>query len=171
MRIILLGAAGSGKGTQAVRIKEKYGIPHISTGDIFREHIKKETNIGLEAKEYISKGLLVPDELTLLLVESRLLEEDCKENFLLDGFPRNMNQAKALDVELKKIKEEIQAVIYLEVGDEDILTRALNREFCSSCGEIYNILYKKPVKVGYCDKCSHTLSKRVDDNEGTIKSG
>ena len=170
MRIVLLGAAGSGKGTQATMIKNMYGLPHISTGDIFRQHITKETNIGMEAKAYISKGLLVPDELTLMLVETRFLEDDCKGGFLLDGFPRNMNQAKALDEELNKLKEELQAVIYLKVSEETILKRALSREYCPQCGAIYNTISSKPTIHGICDKCDHTLSRRADDTESAIHS-
>lgn len=170
MRIVLLGAAGSGKGTQATMIKAQYGIPHISTGDIFRAHIAKETNIGMEAKTYISKGLLVPDELTLMLVETRFLEDDCKDGFLLDGFPRNMNQAQALDVELEKLKEDLHAVIYLEVSDEALLKRALSREYCPKCGAIYNTISSKPTKKGICDKCTHELIRRSDDTESAMHS-
>jgi len=168
MRIVLLGSPGSGKGTQASRIENKFGIPHISTGDIFRYNISRNTPIGMEAKKYIEKGLLVPDELTLSIVKSRFLEDDCKKGFLLDGFPRTLAQAEALDKELDSIGEKIDAVINLEVSDEIIIERMANRRVCSKCGESYNISFYRPAKENTCDKCGGKLITREDDKAETV---
>lgn len=168
MRIVLLGSPGSGKGTQASRIEKMYGIPHISTGDIFRDNISRNTAIGIEAKKYIEKGLLVPDELTLNIVENRFLEDDCKEGFLLDGFPRTLVQAEALDKELEKIDKELNAVVNLEVSDETITERMTNRRVCSKCGESYNLCFYRPVLDEICDKCGGKLYTRDDDKLETV---
>jgi len=168
MRIVLLGSPGSGKGTQASRIEKKYGIPHISTGDIFRDNISRNTAIGVEAKKYIEKGLLVPDELTLNIIENRFLEDDCKEGFLLDGFPRTLVQAEALDKELEKIDKELNAVVNLEVSDETITERMTNRRVCSKCGESYNLCFYRPVLDEICDKCGGKLYTREDDKLETV---
>ncbi len=168
MRIVLLGSPGSGKGTQASRIENKYGIPHISTGDIFRDNISRNTAIGVEAKKYIEKGLLVPDELTLNIIENRFLEDDCKEGFLLDGFPRTLVQAEALDKELEKIDKELNAVVNLEVSDESITARMTNRRVCSKCGESYNLCFYRPVLDEICDKCGGKLYTRDDDKLETV---
>lgn len=168
MRIVLLGAPGSGKGTQASRIEERYMIPHISTGEIFRYNISQNTPIGLEAKKYIEKGLLVPDDLTLRIVEDRFLRDDCKKGFLLDGFPRTLVQAEALDKELEKMGKKIDAAINLEVSDKTIIERMTNRRVCGNCGESYNLSFCKPVKDGICDKCGGKLIIREDDNIETV---
>lgn len=168
MRIVLLGSPGSGKGTQASRIEHKYRIPHISTGDIFRDNISRNTPIGVEAKKYIEKGLLVPDELTLKIVENRFLEDDCKEGFLLDGFPRTLVQAEALDEELERIAKKLNAVVNLEVSDETIIERMTNRRVCSNCGENYNLSFHRPVLDGICDKCGGKLITREDDKLETV---
>jgi adenylate kinase len=168
MRIVLLGSPGSGKGTQASRIERKFGIPHISTGDIFRDNISRNTPIGVEAKKYIERGLLVPDDLTLSIVKNRFLEDDCKEGFLLDGFPRDLAQAKALDKTLEKMTKELNAVIDLEVSDETIIKRMANRKICSSCGESYNSCFLKPKADGICDKCGGKLYTREDDKLETV---
>ena len=170
MRIVLLGSPGSGKGTQASRIENKYGIPHISTGDIFRDNISRNTAIGVEAKKYIEKGLLVPDELTLNIIENRFLEDDCKEGFLLDGFPRTLVQAEALDKELEKIDKELNAVVNLEVSDESITARMTNRRVCSKCGESYNLCFYRPVLDEICDKCGGKLYTREDDKLETVEN-
>lgn len=170
MRIVLLGSPGSGKGTQASRIEKRYGIPHISTGDIFRDNISRNTAIGSEAKKYIDKGLLVPDELTLTIVENRFLEDDCKEGFLLDGFPRTLVQAEALDKELEKIKKELNAVVNLEVSDKTITERMTNRRVCKKCGESYNLCFYRPVLDGICDKCGGELYTRDDDKLETVQN-
>lgn len=168
MRIILLGSPGSGKGTQATRIEKRYNIPHISTGDIFRSNISKQTEIGIEAKKYIDQGLLVPDELTLKIVESRFLEDDCKGGFLLDGFPRTLVQAEALDQELGRIGKSLNAVINLTVQDDTIIKRMTGRRVCSSCGENFNLYFNKPQIEGTCDKCGGNLYTRADDNVETV---
>jgi len=170
MRIVLLGSPGSGKGTQASRIEKKFGIPHISTGDIFRDNISRNTPIGVEAKKYIEKGLLVPDSVTLNIVKNRLLEDDCKEGFLLDGFPRNLTQAEALDKELEKIGKELSAVVNLEVSDKAIIERMADRRICSDCGESYNLHFLKPEVDGICDKCGGKLYTREDDKLETVKN-
>ena len=168
MRIVLLGSPGSGKGTQASRIENKFKIPHISTGDIFRDNISKSTPIGVEAKKYIDRGLLVPDELTLKIVESRFLEDDCKEGFLLDGFPRNLVQAEALDKNLENIAKKLSVVVNLEVSDKAIIERMASRRVCSNCGESYNLCFLKPTVDGICDKCGGKLYTREDDKLETV---
>ncbi|HWQ30281.1 MAG TPA: adenylate kinase [Negativicutes bacterium] len=170
MRIVLLGSPGSGKGTQASRIEKRYGIPHISTGDIFRDNISRNTTIGSEAKKYIDKGLLVPDELTLTIVENRFLEDDCREGFLLDGFPRTLVQAEALDKELEKMNKELNAVVNLEVSDKTITERMTNRRVCKKCGESYNLCFYRPVLDGICDKCGGELYTRDDDKLETVQN-
>lgn len=168
MRIVLLGSPGSGKGTQASRIENKYKIPHISTGDIFRDNISRNTPIGVEAKKYIEKGLLVPDELTLKIVENRFLEDDCKEGFLLDGFPRTLVQAEALDEELERMAKKLSAVVNLEVSDKTIIERMTNRRVCSNCGENYNLSFYRPKADEICDKCGGKLFVREDDKLETV---
>lgn len=168
MRIVLLGSPGSGKGTQASRIENRYKIPHISTGDIFRDNISRNTPIGIEAKKYIEKGLLVPDELTLKIVENRFLEDDCKEGFLLDGFPRTLVQAEALDKDLESISKKLSAAVNLEVSDKTIIERMSSRRVCSSCGESYNLSFYRPVSDGICDKCGGKLYTREDDKLETV---
>lgn len=168
MRIVLLGSPGSGKGTQASRIEKKFGIPHISTGDIFRDNISRKTPIGVEAQKYIEKGLLVPDSVTLNIVKNRLLEDDCKEGFLLDGFPRNLAQAEALDKDLEKMAKELSSVVNLEVSDKAIIERMAGRRICSKCGESYNLCFLKPAADGICDKCGGELYTREDDKPETV---
>ncbi len=170
MRIVLLGSPGSGKGTQAGRIENKYSIPHISTGDIFRDNISRNTPIGVEAKKYIDKGLLVPDDLTLKIVENRFLEDDCKEGFLLDGFPRTLIQAEALDKELEIIAKKLRAVVNLEVSDKTIIERMTNRRVCRNCGENYNLCFYRPVLDEICDKCGGKLYTREDDRLETVEN-
>ena len=170
MRIVLLGSPGSGKGTQASRIESKYSIPHISTGDIFRDNISRNTPIGVEAKKYIEKGLLVPDDLTLKIIENRFLEDDCKEGFLLDGFPRTLVQAEALDKELERIAKRLNAVVNLEVSDSTIIERMTNRRVCGNCGENYNLCFYRPVLDEICDKCGGKLYIREDDKLETVEN-
>lgn len=162
MRLVLLGAPGAGKGTQASRISEKYGIPHISTGDIFRANIKNQTPIGVLAKSYIDKGQLVPDEVTFEIVKNRLQEEDCLNGYLLDGFPRNLFQAEKLD-EISKI----DCVINIDVDLDILCDRITGRRICSKCGELYHISYLNGDK---CPKCGGELYQRADDNEETVKN-
>ena len=157
MKIIMLGAPGAGKGTQAKMIAEKYNIPHISTGDIFRANIKNGTELGKKAKEYIDQGQLVPDELTLDLVMDRFKKDDCKNGYVLDGFPRTIPQAQALDEALKAIGEKVDYAIDVDVPDENIVRRMGGRRACVSCGATYHVVYN-PTKVeGKCDRCGNDL--------------
>ena len=162
MKIIFLGAPGSGKGTHATRLKTELGVPHISTGDIFRENIKGGTPLGLLAKSYIDKGALVPDEVVIKIVADRLSREDCKKGFILDGFPRTLEQADAL-----KAITDIDVVINLIVADEAIVSRVAGRRMCR-CGETYNVAFLNGSNV--CAKCGGTLYQRDDDKEETVKS-
>lgn len=168
MRLILLGPPGAGKGTQAAGIVEKYAIPHISTGDIFRKNIKEGTALGVKAKEYMDKGLLVPDELVVAIVEDRLKEADCKEGFLLDGFPRTVNQAKALDEALASMDTALDKVINVNVDKDILVGRAVGRRICKECGATFHITFNPPSKDGICDKCGEELYQRADDNEETV---
>lgn len=168
MRIILLGPPGAGKGTQAAGIVEKYNIPHISTGDIFRKNIKEGTELGNKAKSYMDQGLLVPDELTVGLVKDRLLQDDCKGGFLLDGFPRNTFQAEALDKFLEEINSPLNNVINIEVDKNLLVTRAVGRRICKQCSATYHVEFNPPKVAGICDVCGGELYQRADDNEETV---
>jgi len=170
MKIVMLGAPGAGKGTQAKMIAEKYGIPHESTGDIFRANIKNGTDLGKEAKTYMDKGELVPDELTVRILLDRVAQEDCKNGYVLDGFPRTIPQAEVLDTELTKLGEKIDYAINVEVPDENIIKRMSGRRACLSCGATYHIEHVPPKKEGICDKCGSELVLRDDDKEETVKN-
>ena len=173
MRLIILGAPGSGKGSQCKWITRDYNVPHISTGDILRKNIAEGTVLGQKAKGYIDQGALVPDELVVDILKSRLQEEDCKEKgFLLDGFPRTISQAEALEEFLEERGVRIDKVINLHVPDEEIMARAINRRTCenSECKEIYNLRDNPPKVEGICDKCGSKLFQRADDNEETVKN-
>lgn len=163
MKIVLLGAPGAGKGTQAVRLAEGLKIPHVSTGDIFRKNIKERTPIGVEAKSYIDKGQLVPDEVTIRIVKDRLQEKDCENGYLLDGFPRNVFQAKALDD-----FSEVDKVVNIDVPLHKLMRRITGRRVCGKCGESYHIDYLDGKTE--CGKCGGNLTQRADDNEETVKS-
>lgn len=170
MKIIMLGAPGAGKGTQAKMIAEKYDIPHISTGDIFRANIKNGTELGKKAKSYMDQGQLVPDELTLDLIMDRFKEDDCKNGYVLDGFPRTIPQAEALDAALKAEGEKVDFAIDVDVPDENIVKRMGGRRACVNCGATYHIVYS-PTKVeGKCDKCGEDLIVRDDDKPETVLS-
>ena len=170
MKIVMLGAPGAGKGTQAKMIAEKYSIPHISTGDIFRANIKTGTELGKKAKSFIDKGQLVPDELTLDLIMDRFKEDDCKNGYVLDGFPRTIPQAEALDEALKANGEKVDFAIDIDVPDENIVRRMGGRRACVNCGATYHIVYS-PTKVeGKCDKCGEELIVRDDDKPETVLS-
>ena len=169
MRIILLGPPGSGKGTQAKFISEKFSIPHVSTGDIFRFHISQKSLLGLEAKSYIDKGQLVPDEVTIKLIESRLTEDDCKNGFLLDGFPRTINQADALESLLNKINASVNNVINIEVPSQDIIDRITGRRVCKNCGASYHVSFNPSAVKDICDRCGGPLIQREDDTENTVR--
>ncbi|KXB46256.1 putative adenylate kinase [Tissierellia bacterium KA00581] len=168
MRLILLGPPGAGKGTQATNIVKEYGITHISTGDIFRHNIKNQTELGKKVKEFLDNGKLVPDELTIDLVWDRLSKEDCKNGFLLDGFPRTINQAKALQEGLKERGLKLDKVINIDVDKNILVKRLSGRRVCKECGETYHIENKPTKKEGICDKCSSEVIQRADDNEITV---
>lgn len=169
MKIIMLGAPGAGKGTQAKKIAEKYSIPHISTGDIFRANIKKGTELGTKAKTYMDQGLLVPDELVVDLVVDRVNQADCSNGYVLDGFPRTIPQAEALDEALSGYGQKIDYAINVEVPDENIVRRMSGRRACVDCGATYHMVYA-PTKVeGICDNCSGNLILRDDDKPETVE--
>ena len=169
MKIIMLGAPGAGKGTQAKKIAEKYHIPHISTGDIFRANIKNGTELGKKAKTYMDQGLLVPDELTVDLVIDRVGQDDCKDGYILDGFPRTIPQAECLDAALEKRGEKVDFAINVEVPDENIVNRMSGRRACVGCGATYHIK-DNPTKVdGVCDACGEKLVLRDDDKPETVQ--
>ncbi|EJP6472018.1 adenylate kinase [Clostridium botulinum] len=169
MRVILLGPPGAGKGTQAKLISEKFSIPHISTGDIFRANIKEKTPLGIEAKRYIDNGQLVPDEVTIGIVKDRLTKDDCDNGFLLDGFPRTVAQAEALDEFLKGINKDLDVALLIKVPEEFILERMTGRRVCTSCGASYHIRFNPPKVEGKCDICDNELIQRKDDTEATVK--
>ena len=168
MRLILLGPPGAGKGTQASSIVAEYGITHISTGDIFRHNIKNETELGKKVKSYLDKGQLVPDELTIDLVWDRLSKDDCKKGFLLDGFPRTINQAEALQKGLEERGLKLDRVINIDVDKNILVKRLSGRRVCKNCGETYHIDNKPTLKDGVCDKCWGEVIQRADDNEKTV---
>lgn len=169
MKVIMLGAPGAGKGTQAKQIADKYSIPHISTGDIFRANIKNGTELGKKAKTFMDQGLLVPDELVVELVADRIQQDDCKNGFVLDGFPRTIPQAEALDAALAKINEKMDYAIDVDVPDENIITRMSGRRACLNCGATYHIV-SIPTKVeGICDRCGSLVVLRDDDKPETVK--
>ena len=169
MKIIMLGAPGAGKGTQAKMIAEKSGIPHIATGDIFRANIKNGTELGAKAKEYMDKGLLVPDELVCDLVVDRIQQADCEKGYILDGFPRTIPQAEALENALNAIEQKLDYAIDIDVPDENIINRMSGRRACVGCGATYHVLFN-PTKVeGKCDVCGESLILRDDDKPETVK--
>lgn len=168
MRTILLGPPGAGKGTQAETIVREFNVPHISTGDIFRYNIKEGTALGKKAKEYMDQGLLVPDELTIELVKDRLLKDDCENGFLLDGFPRTIAQADALEDALKSMNQKLDCVVNIEVSKELLVERAVGRRVCKDCGQTYHMTFNAPSKEGICDRCGGELLQRKDDTEETV---
>ena len=169
MKIIMLGAPGAGKGTQAKKIADKYQIPHISTGDIFRANIKEGTELGKKAKSYMDQGLLVPDELTLELIMDRFQNPDCANGYVLDGFPRTIPQAEALTAALEKNGETIDYAINEEVPDENIVARMSGRRACLACGATYHVVYAPTKEEGICDRCGEKLVLRDDDKPETVK--
>ncbi|MDE6740522.1 MAG: adenylate kinase [Lachnospiraceae bacterium] len=170
MKIIMLGAPGAGKGTQAKMIAEKYEIPHVSTGDIFRANIKNGTQLGMEAKQYMDQGLLVPDELTVKILLDRVAKEDCKNGYVLDGFPRTIPQAEVLDKALSQLGDKIDYAINVDVPDENIVRRMGGRRACLSCGATYHIEHVPPKKEGICDSCGQELVLRDDDKPETVQN-
>lgn len=170
MRIILIGPPGSGKGTQAESIKAKYAIAHISTGDILRDNVKRGTELGKKAKEFMDAGKLVSDDLIIDMMRSRLSEADARSGFMLDGFPRTVAQAGSLSDLLEEMGTKLDAVVLLEVSDETVISRLTSRRVCSSCGAIYNTVVHKPKKEGVCDSCGGSVVQRDDDKESVIKN-
>ena len=170
MNIILLGPPGAGKGTQAKRLIDKYGIPQISTGDMLRAALKEGTPLGLEAKKYMDKGALVPDSVVIGLVKERIQQNDCAKGYMLDGFPRNVSQAEALDTMLDDLGQKIDDVICIEVPNDELVGRLTGRRTCRNCGAGYHVMFDPPKKEGVCDKCQGELYQRDDDNEATVKS-
>ncbi len=170
MKIIMLGAPGAGKGTQAKMIADKYTVPHISTGDIFRLNIKNGTDLGMEAKKYMDQGQLVPDELTVKILLDRVAKEDCANGYVLDGFPRTIPQAEVLDKALTELGDKIDYAINVDVPDENIINRMSGRRACVACGATYHIVHI-PTKVeGICDRCGKELILRADDEPETVKN-
>lgn len=170
MNLIMLGPPGSGKGTQAKRLTERFGIPQISTGDILREAVKEGTPLGKEAKRYMDEGKLVPDEVVVGIVRERLKEPDCEKGFILDGFPRTVAQAEALDRILEEMGRKIDHVIDIEVSEDELLKRLTGRRTCKRCGAMYHIIFNPPKRDGICDQCGGELYQRDDDREETIKA-
>ncbi|MEL0537803.1 adenylate kinase [Staphylococcus debuckii] len=168
MNIILMGLPGAGKGTQASEIVKKFPIPHISTGDMFRKAIKDETELGKEAKSYMDRGELVPDEVTVGIVKERLSEDDAKKGFLLDGFPRTLEQAEALSKIMKELDRQIDAVINIEVPEEELMNRLTGRRICEVCGTTYHLVFNPPKVDGVCDLDGGKLYQREDDNPETV---
>ncbi len=166
----MLGAPGAGKGTQAIMIAEKYGIPHVSTGDIFRANIKNNTPLGQEAKTYMDKGQLVPDELTVKILLDRVAQDDCKNGYVLDGFPRTIVQADVLKKALTELNDSIDYAINVDVPDENIINRMGGRRACVNCGATYHIEFVPPKKEGVCDNCGEKLILRDDDKPETVKN-
>ncbi|MGI6225183.1 MAG: adenylate kinase [Peptococcales bacterium] len=168
MRIILMGPPGAGKGTQAEKLTQKLAIPHISTGDMFRKAIKEETELGKKAKNFMDQGQLVPDEVTIGIVKERLAESDCQKGFLLDGFPRNVSQADALDRILKELDMTLDAVINITVFRESLIERLTGRRVCRACGATYHVIFNPVKKLGVCDRCGGELYQRDDDCIETV---
>lgn len=168
MNLVLMGLPGAGKGTQAEKIIDKYAIPHISTGDMFRAAIKEETELGLKAKSFMDKGELVPDEVTIGIVRERLSKDDCKNGFLLDGFPRTVAQAEALENILSSLGKRLDYVINIEVDREILTERLTGRRICENCGATYHLVFNPPKTEGVCDKCGGPLYQRPDDNAETV---
>ena len=170
MKIIMLGAPGAGKGTQAKMIADKYSVPHISTGDIFRANIKGGTELGKKAKAYMDQGALVPDELVVDLVADRIKQDDCKEGYVFDGFPRTIPQAEALDKALEEMGSKIDFAIDIDVPDENIINRMSGRRACLACGATYHVQFNAPKTEGICDVCGKELVLRDDDKPETVKT-
>ncbi len=165
-----MGLPGAGKGTQAEKIVDNYGIPHISTGDMFRAAMKEGTELGLKAKSYMDQGALVPDEVTIGIVRERLSKEDCKRGFLLDGFPRTVAQAEALENILEDLGKKIDYVINIDVNQDILMERLTGRRICKDCGATYHLVFNPPAKENTCDRCGGELYQRADDNESTVKN-
>ncbi|MFP8644927.1 MULTISPECIES: adenylate kinase [Priestia] len=170
MNLVLMGLPGAGKGTQAEKIVEHYDIPHISTGDMFRAAIKEGTQLGLKAKSFMDQGNLVPDEVTIGIVRERLNKQDCENGFLLDGFPRTVAQAEALETITKELNKQIDYVINIDVDQSILMERLTGRRICKDCGATYHLVFNPPAKEGVCDKCGGELYQRADDNAETVST-
>jgi adenylate kinase len=170
VNLVLMGLPGAGKGTQADKIVGKYNIPHISTGDMFRAAIKEGTELGLQAKSFMDKGELVPDEVTIGIVRERLSKADCENGFLLDGFPRTVAQAEALDTMLADLGKKIDYVINIDVDQSILMERLTGRRICKNCGATYHLVFNPPAKEGVCDRCGGELYQRADDNAETVQN-
>jgi adenylate kinase len=170
VNLVLMGLPGAGKGTQAEKIVNKYGIPHISTGDMFRAAMKEETELGLKAKSYMDKGELVPDEVTIGIVRERLSKQDCESGFLLDGFPRTVPQAEALEEILSDLNKKIDYVINIDVDQDILMERLTGRRICKNCGATYHLVFNPPAKENVCDRCGGELYQRADDNAETVQT-
>ncbi len=170
MNVIFMGPPGAGKGTQAKILSERFHIPQISTGDILRMNVREKTPLGLKAKDYMEKGALVPDELVVEMVADRLKSRDCAGGFILDGFPRNVAQAEALEKTLEEMGKKIDAVVGIEVEERELVRRLSGRRVCRNCGAVYHVIFNPPVNTDTCDKCGGELYQRDDDKEETIKA-
>ncbi|OCA81001.1 adenylate kinase [Bacillus sp. FJAT-27225] len=170
MNLVLMGLPGAGKGTQAEKIVERYNIPHISTGDMFRAAMKEGTELGLKAKAYMDEGALVPDEVTIGIVRERLSKDDCNNGFLLDGFPRTVPQAEALEGILSELSKKIDYVLNIVVDKSILMERLTGRRICKSCGATYHLVFNPPKKEGVCDRCGGELYQRADDNAETVQN-
>lgn len=170
MNLVLMGLPGAGKGTQAEKIVDEYGIPHISTGDMFRAAMKEGTELGLQAKSFMDKGELVPDEVTIGIVRERLRKDDCRKGFLLDGFPRTVPQAEALENILADLERKIDYVINIDVNKDILIERLTGRRICKNCGATYHLVFNPPAKEGVCDRCGGELYQRADDNAETVQN-
>lgn len=170
MNLIFMGLPGAGKGTQAERIVEKYGLPHISTGDMFRAAIKENTDLGKQAKSYMDAGDLVPDAVTIGIIKERLEKDDAAKGFLLDGFPRTVAQAEALETIMSDLDRSMDVVLYLDVDENKLMKRLTGRRVCSNCGATYHVEFNPPKESGVCDKCGSELIQRKDDSEKTVRA-
>lgn len=170
VNLVLMGLPGAGKGTQAERIVDKYHIPHISTGDMFRAAIKEGTELGLKAKSFMDKGELVPDEVTIGIVRERLSKKDCEDGFLLDGFPRTVPQAEALEAILSDLNKQIDFCVNIQVDKDILMERLTGRRICKNCGATYHLVFNPPASPGVCDRCGGELYQRADDNEDTVQN-
>ena len=169
MRLVLLGPPGAGKGTQAVRLSQRFGVPHISTGDMFREALTKKTQLGLAAKEYMDAGKLVPDDITIGLVRDRLAKSDCSKGFILDGFPRNVAQAEALEKLFECLGVRLDAAVYMGAGADIIIKRLSGRRVCRDCGATYHVSFNPPSEESTCLRCGGRVYQRTDDKEETVR--
>jgi len=169
LRLVIVGPPGAGKGTQSARISSKYGIPHVSTGDMFREILRREDQLASRVRRYVESGELVPDELVVEMVRDRICRPDCERGFILDGFPRTLSQAEALDKMLREANKDLDAVLYLRVSEEAVVRRLSRRRVCESCGAIYHLDHSPPKMPGVCDRCGGRIVQRDDDREEVVR--